>query len=243
MRWLHGTLLCTLLAAVLECCCAQTTVVLTGADLCQEAANCAECIQIGPECAWCAQNDFTGERCDLTSNLRASNCTDLQDPVPYVIDIIKNENLSNAGDAALGQAVQVQPQEVSLKLRKGETARLEMKVRQAEDYPVDLYYVMDLSQSMKEDLDTLLRLADDLVVTLQGLTRNLELGFGSFVDKVAIPFASILQNGEVKIGSDCIGCEDPYIFKNGLPLTNNTDLFKVPPPQPVKTVRKEASML
>ena len=30
-----------------------------------------------------------------------------------------------------------------------------MQVRQAEDYPVDLYYVMDLSKSMEDDLQNL----------------------------------------------------------------------------------------
>lgn len=44
----------------------------------------------------------------------------------------------------------------------GETATLRMNVRQAEDYPVDMYYLMDLSQSMKEDLETIRQLAGDL---------------------------------------------------------------------------------
>ena len=31
-----------------------------------------------------------------------------------------------------------------------------MNVRQAEDYPVDLYYIMDLSQSMQDELGGLI---------------------------------------------------------------------------------------
>ena len=34
--------------------------------------------------------------------------------------------------------------------------------RLAENYPVDLYYVMDLSQSMKDDKDKLAQLGTDL---------------------------------------------------------------------------------
>lgn len=40
-------------------------------------------------------------------------------------------------------------------LQTGDTHTLRMKVRQAEDYPVDLYYVMDLSRSMQDDLEKL----------------------------------------------------------------------------------------
>ena len=37
----------------------------------------------------------------------------------------------------------------------GEVERVIIQVRQAEDYPVDLYYVMDLSKSMEDDLRNL----------------------------------------------------------------------------------------
>ena len=37
-----------------------------------------------------------------------------------------------------------------------------MKFRLAENYPVDLYYVMDLSNSMKDDKEKLAALGEDL---------------------------------------------------------------------------------
>ena len=37
-----------------------------------------------------------------------------------------------------------------------------MKFRLADNYPVDLYYVMDLSQSMKDDKEKLAALGDEL---------------------------------------------------------------------------------
>lgn len=37
----------------------------------------------------------------------------------------------------------------------GEPINIKLYVRQAEDYPVDLYYAMDLSHSMKDDLENL----------------------------------------------------------------------------------------
>ncbi len=40
---------------------------------------------------------------------------------------------------------------MSLKLRVGQPEDLKLKFAQAENYPVDLYYLMDLSNSMKDD--------------------------------------------------------------------------------------------
>ena len=39
---------------------------------------------------------------------------------------------------------------------------MDVTFRLAEDYPVDLYYVMDLSNSMKDDKDKLAELGMDL---------------------------------------------------------------------------------
>lgn len=61
---------------------------------------------------------------------------------------------------------------------------------QAEDYPVDLYYLMDLSSSMEDDKEKLSKLGDLLATTMIKITTNFRLGFGSFVDKVLMPFTS-----------------------------------------------------
>lgn len=61
---------------------------------------------------------------------------------------------------------------------------------QAEDYPVDLYYLMDLSKSMEDDKAKLSSLGDVLARRMQSITRNFRLGFGSFVDKVVMPYVS-----------------------------------------------------
>ena len=44
----------------------------------------------------------------------------------------------------------------------GEPKTVELNVRPAEDYPLDLYFVMDLSYSMSDDLLNLIRLGDTL---------------------------------------------------------------------------------
>jgi len=62
-------------------------------------------------------------------------------------------------------------------------------VRQVDDYPVDLYYLMDLSLSMKDDLVTIRNLGTKLTQEMSRLTSNFRLGFGAFVDKNMSPFS------------------------------------------------------
>jgi integrin beta 1 len=54
----------------------------------------------------------------------------------------------------------------------GETKKVKFSYRPAKNYPLDLYYLMDLTWSMKDDKDTLVSLGDALTVTLKTLTDN-----------------------------------------------------------------------
>lgn len=65
-----------------------------------------------------------------------------------------------------------------------------IEYEQAIDYPLDLYYLMDLSQSMKDDKDKLSALGNDLASTMRKRSNNLRMGFGSFVDKRTMPFVN-----------------------------------------------------
>ena len=71
-----------------------------------------------------------------------------------------------------------------------EAFNLDFFYEQAQDYPVDLYYLMDLSKSMEDDKEKLSALGDLLAETMQNITSNFRLGFGSFVDKVVMPYVS-----------------------------------------------------
>ena len=42
-----------------------------------------------------------------------------------------------------------------MRLRVGETTKIRFEVANAKTYPVDLYYLMDLSNSMSDDRDTI----------------------------------------------------------------------------------------
>lgn len=62
----------------------------------------------------------------------------------------------------------------------------------ANNYPVDLYYVMDMSRSMKDDQEKLASLGDKLGSSMRNITTNVRLGLGTFVDKNTAPFSSMV---------------------------------------------------
>ncbi|KAM6904577.1 integrin beta-3-like [Xenentodon cancila] len=112
-------------------------------------------------------------------------------------------------------------------LRPGDTKRFTVNVKQVEDYPVDLYYLMDLSYSMKDDLNRLLTLGSKLADTMGQTTSNLRMGFGAFVDKTLSPYMytyppEIVTNPCAEIGEKCRG---QFGFQHVLTLTEKVARF------------------
>lgn len=68
-----------------------------------------------------------------------------------------------------------------------------MKIQHTEDYPVDLYYLMDLSASMFDDLNMIKDLGSTLSKEMANLTSKFRMGFGSFVEKPVLPFIKITE--------------------------------------------------
>lgn len=58
----------------------------------------------------------------------------------------------------------------------GEPQTFELKFKRAEDYPIDLYYLMDLSYSMKDDLENVKNLGTDLMREMQDITSDFRIG-------------------------------------------------------------------
>lgn len=68
--------------------------------------------------------------------------------------------------------------------------RIKMRYHHAPDYPLDIYYLMDSSKSLMEEKLVLSfgSLGTELKKKVSKLTRDLRLGFGSFVEKPVPPF-------------------------------------------------------
>ncbi|XP_040498451.1 integrin beta-7 isoform X1 [Ursus maritimus] len=199
---------------------------------CQPASSCRECILSHPSCAWCKQLNFTASglaeerRCGRPQELLARGCpaAELEEPRGR-LEVLQDEPLS-PGTRGEG-ATQLAPQRVRVTLRPGEPQQLRVRFLRAEGYPVDLYYLMDLSYSMKDDLERVRQLGHDLLVRLQEVTHSVRIGFGSFVDKTVLPFVSTVPS---KLRHPCPSrlerCQPPFSFHHVLSLTGDAKAFE-----------------
>ncbi|PIK50527.1 beta-C integrin subunit, partial [Apostichopus japonicus] len=227
MRWLGVYFIGICLSSILI----SSTSAQSALGSCSVAKTCGECLVRSPECAWCKSENFAEvenfPRCDLKSNLLDRLCLEE--------DIVNPENeATTTGDSPLtepdsgtpvDELVQVFPQAISLKLRPGKTETITMDILQAEDFPVDLYYLMDLSDSMKDDLVSLRTLGALLAAEMQNITSNFRLGYGAFVDKKVVPYVEITPARLLNPCGPSATCEPPFGFHNVLPLTEQTERF------------------
>lgn len=51
-----------------------------------------------------------------------------------------------------------------------------VKFKRVEDYPIDLYYLMDLSFSMEDDLPSVKKLGADLMEEMRNTTSDFRMG-------------------------------------------------------------------
>ncbi|XP_041981858.1 integrin beta-nu isoform X2 [Aricia agestis] len=197
--------------------------------VCIEHSTCGGCLAAAEHCRWCADPYFSTARprCDDDQSLVASGCSQeaIQRPDKPVWEVAENSSLQDVEPDRL-QAVQIQPQRIKLSLKPRETKKINFSFRAARNYPLDLYYLMDLTWSMKDDKETLVSLRDDLPSMLKNLTDNFRLGFGSFAEKPIMPFISTDAR---RLANPCTveeeACESTYSYKHHLSLTNEVSKF------------------
>lgn len=101
-----------------------------------------------------------------------------------------------------------------------------MKYRPAKNFPLDLYYLMDLTLTMQHDVQTMATLGVELTDVLQQLTPHYQLAFGYYSDKVAIPFSNMAYaNAENPCVSFNEKCRKPFDFIHALNFTKNIEEF------------------
>lgn len=61
----------------------------------------------------------------------------------------RNDDLSNGNEQS--KAVPIKPQHLHLKVRLNDPVEFDMYFKAVEDYPLELYYLMDGTYSMKDD--------------------------------------------------------------------------------------------
>ncbi|KAM5281820.1 integrin beta-2 [Ctenodactylus gundi] len=190
-----------------------------------KVSTCQDCVQSGPGCAWCQMLNFTGPgepdsaRCDTREELLKKGCA--------ADNIMNPQSLAEPQRDHQGDRKQLSPQKVTLYLRPGQEAAFNVTFRRARGYPIDLYYLMDLSYSMLDDLINVKKLGGDLLRALNDITESGRIGFGSFVDKTVLPFVNTHPE---KLRNPCPNkekaCQPPFAFRHVLKLTDNSDQFR-----------------
>ncbi|XP_071368600.1 integrin beta-8 [Centroberyx affinis] len=213
--------LCLVLSSVVVTVCAEAS--RPGDSVCWSASisSCTECLRRGPQCAWCFEEGFldgagVGQRCDLPLNLLRRGCR---------LEFIEQPEVKVEVNATIS-STQVSPRDISITLRPGSEASFIVAVNQLERYPVDLYYLVDVSASMQENLDQLKTVGVALSHRMTEHSSDLRLGFGSFVDKPVSPYINVHPS---KINNPCsdyeIRCRPAHGFHHVLNVTGNITEF------------------
>ncbi|XP_078082165.1 integrin beta-4-like [Mustelus asterias] len=183
--------------------------------LLSRAKSCTECMRVAKDCSYCADEGIQYSRCDLHSNLQSKCKRIIQ--MNSLMNITRNVKINTNS-----KQNQISPQEVSMTLRAGEEKSVNFKVFQPLEAPVDLYILMDFSNSMKDDLDNLKKLGLKLADVVRNMSNDYTIGFGKFVDKVTVPQTDMRPE---RLKQPWQNSDPPFSFKNVIRLTSDANHF------------------
>ncbi|XP_048221865.1 integrin beta-4 isoform X3 [Perognathus longimembris pacificus] len=190
------------------------------ANRCKKAQvkSCTECIRVDKDCAYCVDELFKERRCNTQKELLAAGCG-----LESVVVMESSLEITEAThiDTSLRRS-QVYPQGLQVRLRPGEERHFEFEVFEPLESPVDLYILMDFSNSMSDDLDNLKQMGQNLANILRKLTSDYTIGFGKFVDKVSVPQTDMRPE---KLKEPWPNSDPPFSFKNVISLTDDVKEF------------------
>lgn len=191
------------------------------ANRCKKAQvkSCTECIRVDKDCAYCTDETFKDRRCNTQAELLAAGCR-LESVVVMESSFEITEETQI--DTTLRRS-QVSPQALQVLLRPGEERHFELEVFEPLESPVDLYILMDFSNSMSDDLDNLKQMGEHLARVLSRLTSDYTIGFGKFVDKVSVPQTDMRPE---KLAEPWPHSDAPFSFKNVISLTEDVAEFR-----------------
>ncbi|KAJ4940192.1 hypothetical protein JOQ06_026501 [Pogonophryne albipinna] len=202
-----------LLAVLLTCCYAEENYCFAS-----RAKSCSQCLQAGMGCAYCPDEMFNGPRCDLHANIIAHGCSaGAAITALSGMKIEKNQKIN----MALSQS-QVSPQMMTMSFLPGEEKTVDVEVFAPTKGPLDLYILMDFSNSMADDLDSLKSMGERLAKSVHTLSDNFTIGFGKFVDKVIEPQTDMRPE---KLAKPWPNSDPPFSFQNVIKLTHNVEFF------------------
>ena len=131
-------------------------------------------------------------------------------------------------ESPAGEPSRISPQHVMANIRVGDFVDVPFNISEPEKYPIELYYLMDVSYSMREDMKTMKSIGEMMADKLKNLTGAdadslVRIGFGTFVDKVTSPQTEMLPYRLQIPYDDADGIRQPFVYRNVNPLTENID--------------------
>ncbi|XP_047507417.1 integrin beta-PS-like [Pieris napi] len=182
---------------------------------CKNFKTCSGCIGYNlDKCVWCSAKEHDDRRCQTLEYAEKNNdwCKENYYNPPEIssFNVVQNDTFNVGLNGA--KVVQFTPQILQIKARPNALIPFKMKYKPAKDYPLDIYYVMDYSATMKKHTKTLIRQANKIYEELTRFTNNVRFGIGSYVEKPAMPFVDLALHKS-------------YSFKNHLSLTDDVKLF------------------
>ena len=90
----------------------------------------------------------------------------------------------------LGEVNNISPQEINVRLRPNMKHKVEFSAKKDQN-PVDIYFLLDVTGSMKPYKEELTKVPDELVKTIQEKTDNYRFGYGTFTEKAMTPMGHI----------------------------------------------------
>uniref|UniRef100_A0A1X7UZW0 Integrin beta n=1 Tax=Amphimedon queenslandica TaxID=400682 RepID=A0A1X7UZW0_AMPQE len=162
-------------------------------------------------CGWCSTPTQAG--CQIVSSSKCS-------PADFFVP--KSEVLEYS-EFPIDETNQISLENINIQLRVNEPLSFNVSIKAAQDFPLDVYVLMDLSASFRTDLTTVQALAPQLPLTLRNVSSDFLIGFGTYVDKPTLPFTS---NSQLN-GYECSlpDCDTPFAYHHIVALTNSSDLF------------------
>ncbi|XP_017782701.1 PREDICTED: integrin beta-nu-like [Nicrophorus vespilloides] len=213
-------------------------IVLCGADesecrkkkeFCSKINECSTCIASDSCCIWIYDQEYTGIRCNISEEVVDTDLKYFANLKKPEIKIVLDNDFSKPEMGVDTAAVQIRPQKISVVLRKGQSVNVTLRYKAAKNYPLDLYYLMDLTFSMKDHIITLQTLGTALTEKLLQMTETYHLALGYFADKVLMPYMkmteSFLSNPCGNTPDAINQCQPGFDFVHTLNFTDDVNEF------------------
>ena len=183
---------------------------------CGSLSSCTACMS-QTECVWCRDpNTNLTDRCRDPALGQVSCSQDMLVDIESSVKVLQDKPLS---PDSVENFVQISPQLLSVSLRPGRPVSVEFQVAHAKQFPVDLYFLMDLSWSMRDSITNLANLGGEIIAGIKRKTGNLAIGFGSFVEKNVAPFTSGIASFNCLTGEE-EDCSPPYSYHHKASLAD-----------------------